>query len=94
MRWNQVPDRTKTGIRRWSLFLVAAVLVGASCGKDQPPDDLDYLAWEVCRQVRVEGMTADEVSGILVDATRHGAVMDRIEAECGEDIAAVYRDSG
>jgi len=94
MRWNQVPDRTKTGIRRWALFLLAAVLVGASCGTDQPPDDLDYLAWEVCRQVRVEGMTADEVSGILVDATRHGAVMDRIEAECGEDIAAVYRDSG
>ena len=39
-------------------------------------------------------MTADEVSGILVDATRHGAVMERIEVECGDDIAAVYRDGG
>ncbi len=71
-----------------------ALLVSASCGDEQPPDDLDYLAWEVCRQVRIEGMTADKVSGILVDATRHGAVMGRIEAECGDDIAAVYRDSG
>ena len=94
MRWKRVPDRTKAGLRRWSLVLVGAVLVGASCGQEQPRDDLDYLAWEVCRQVRVEGMTADEVSGILVDATRHGAVMDRIEAECGDEIAAVYRDNG
>ena len=71
-----------------------AVLVGASCGNEQPRDDLDYLAWEVCRQVRIESMTADDVSGILVDATRHGAVMERIEAECGDEIAAVYRDNG
>lgn len=69
-------------------------LIGASCGSEPPPDDLDYLAWEVCRQVRIEGMTADQVSGILVDATRHGAVMDRIEEECGEDIAAVFREDG
>ena len=55
---------------------------------------MDYLVWEVCRQVRIEGITAGEVSGILVDATRHGAVMDRIEAECGDEIAAVYRDNG
>ena len=88
------PGSTETGVRRWSLFLTVAMLVGASCGQEQPRDDLDYLVWEVCRQVRIEGMTADEVSGILVDATRHGAVMDRIEAECGADIAAVYRDNG
>ncbi|MDE0137769.1 MAG: hypothetical protein OXM57_01855 [bacterium] len=81
-------------MRRWSLFLIVAVLVGTSCGEKQPRDDLDYLVWEVCRQVRIEGMTADEVSGILIDATRHGAVMDRIEVECGAEIAAVYRDSG
>ena len=76
------------------MFLMMALLFGASCGDEQPPDDFDYLVREVCRQVRIEGMTADEVSGILVDATRHGAVMDLIEAECGADIAAVYRDSG
>ena len=93
MRWNPVPGRTETSLRRWSLLLITAVLVGA-CGSEPPPDDLDYLAWEVCRQVRIEGVTADEVNGILIDATRHGAVMDRIEAECGEDIAAVFRDSG
>ncbi|MXY75488.1 MAG: hypothetical protein F4Y40_00130 [Acidimicrobiia bacterium] len=94
MRWNRIRGRANTGLRRWSLFLTVAVLVGASCGNEQPRDDLDYLAWEVCRQVRTEGMTADDVSGILVDATRHGAVMDRIEAECGDEIAAVYRDDG
>lgn len=94
MRWNRVFGRTEAGLRRWSLILIMAVLVSASCGKEQPRDDLDYLVWEVCRQVRIEGMTADEVSGILVDATRHGAVMDRIEAECGDDIAAVFRDNG
>lgn len=94
MRWNRASGRTRTSLRGWCLFLMMAFLFGASCADEQPPDDLDYLAWEVCRQVRIEGMTADEVSGILVDATRHGAVMGRIEAECGDDIAAVYRDSG
>lgn len=73
--------------------LAMVALLGAACASEPPPDDLDYLVWEVCRQVRVEGKTADEVSGILIDATRHGAVMDRIEAECGDEIAAVYRDS-
>ena len=94
MRWSRVSDRTGAGLRGWCLFLMMAALACSSCGKEQPPDDLDYLAWEVCRQVRIEGKTADEVSGILVDATRHGAVMDRIEEECGDDIAAVYRDNG
>ena len=94
MRWSRVCGRTGTSLRRRSLLLMMAVLLSASCGNQQPPDDLDYLVWEVCRQVRIEGMTEDEVSGILVDATRHGAVMDLIEAECGNDIAAVYRDSG
>lgn len=94
MRWSRACGRMGMSLRRWSLFLLLAVLVGAACGEEQPPDDLDYLAWEVCRQVRIEGVTADEVSGILVDATRHGAVMDRIEAECGKEIAAVFEDSG
>lgn len=94
MPWNRVPGSTETGLRLWSLLLTVAVLVGASCAKQQPRDDLDYLVWEVCRQVRIEGMTADDVSGILIDATRHGAVMDRIEAECGKEIAAVYQDNG
>ena len=80
------------GAWRRFLCLVMVSLLGASCGNGPPPDDLDYLVWEVCRQVRIEGTTADEVGGILVDATRHGAVMDRIEAECGDEIAAVYRD--
>ena len=94
MRWSRVCGRTGIRLRRWPLFLIVAALACASCGSEQPPDDLDYLVWEVCRQVRIEGKTADEVSGILVDATRHGAVMDRIEEECGDDIAAVYRDNG
>ena len=88
-------DAVRVGMRRRFLVLVTvSLLLGASCGNEQPRDDLDYLAWEVCRQVRTEGMTADDVSGILVDATRHGAVMDRIEAECGDEIAAIYRDDG
>ena len=86
-------DRIGTSLRRWTLLLMSVVLMGISCGGEQPRDDLEYLTWEVCRQVRIDGMTADEVSGILIDATRHGAVMDRIEAECGDEIAAVYRDS-
>lgn len=94
MRWDRVSDRTGAGLRGWCLFLMMAALACSSCGKEQLPDDLDYLVWEVCRQVRIEGKTADEVSGILVDATRHGAVMDRIGEECGDDIAAVYRDNG
>ncbi len=86
-------DRIGTSLRRWTLFLMLVALMGTSCGREQPRDDLEYLTWEVCRQVRIEGMTADQVSGILIDATRHGAVMDWIEAECGDEIAAVYRDS-
>jgi len=86
-------DRIGTSLRRGTLLLMLVVLMGTSCGGEQPRDDLEYLTWEVCRQVRIEGMTADQVSGILIDATRHGAVMDRIEAECGDEIAAVYRDS-
>ena len=87
-------DRIRARSRHRFLTLALAALLSVSCGRTPAPDDLDYLVWEVCRQVRVEGMTADEVSGILVDATRHGAVMDRIEAECGDEIAAVFRDSG
>ena len=68
------------------------MVVGASCGEGRPRDDLDYLAWEVCRQVRTPGVTADKVSGILTDATRHGPVLDHIQAECGDEIAAVYGD--
>ncbi len=86
-------DRIGTSLRRWTLLLMLVVLMGTSCGRQQPQDDLEYLTCEVCRQVTIEGMTADQVSGILIDATRHGAVMDRIEAECGDEIAAVYRDS-
>lgn len=80
--------------RTGALVLVASILVvavvGISCRDDRLTDDLDYLVWEVCRQVRTAGVTADEVSGILHDATRHGAVMDRIEDECGDDIASVF----
>ena len=87
------PAGTVKGAWRRFLCVAMVALLGVSCGTDPPPDDLDYLVWEVCRQVRIEGQTADDVSGILVDASRHGAVMDRIEAECGDEIAAVYRDS-
>ena len=87
-------DAVRVAMRHRFPVLAMAALLGVTCANQPPPDDLDYLAWEVCRQVRIEGMTADEVSGILVDATRHGAVMDRIEAECGDEIAAVYQDNG
>ncbi len=69
------------------------MLVSCTAGGDVDDDavsDLEYLTWEVCRQVRSEGMTADRVSGILVDALRHGEVMERIEADCGEEIAAFF----
>ncbi len=46
--------------------------------------------WEVCRQVRTDTVTAHQVGGILHDASRHGAVMDDIEAECGKEIATVF----
>ena len=84
----------RTALARRFVCLVMIGLVGISCGGEPPRDDLDYLVWEVCRQVRVEGTTADEVSGILTDASRHGAVMDRIEAECGDEIAAVFSGLG
>ena len=73
--------------------MLIVALSATACRSEPPIDDLDYLVWEVCRQVRAEGVTADRVSGILHDATRHGAIMDLIEAECGEDIAAVYARS-
>ena len=83
-----------TSRRSGALLLIASLLLamvlGLSCGNEQPADDLDYLVREVCRQVTVEGMTADRVSGILHDASRHGAVMKQIDAECGDDIAAVF----
>jgi len=79
---------------RWGaaavLLLVAALLWVTLQGDGKPEDDLDYLVKEVCSQVRLEGMTSDRLSGILVDATRHGAVMSRIEAECGDTITSIY----
>lgn len=77
-------------IRLWVVLVVMVVLLASSCRSEEPRSDLEYLVWEVCRQIRAEGMTADHVSGILHDASRHEAVMESIEAECGEDIAAVY----
>lgn len=75
---------------RAAALLILASLILGSCGDSAPPDDIEYLVWEVCRQIRVEGVTAAQVSGILQDATRHGPVMDDIEAECGEEIASVF----
>lgn len=80
--------------------LPAAVSACVACGGGRPPadepplgaDDLEYLVWEVCRQVRSPNPTPDRVSGILRDAARHGAVMDAIEAECGEEIAVVFSE--
>ena len=73
-------------------LMVMAALLGSSCRSEEPSSDLEYLVWEVCRQIRVEGVTADQVAGILHDATRHGPVMELIEAECGDDITRVYGD--
>lgn len=77
-------------VRRWVVLMVMATLLVTSCGSEEPRDDLEYLVWEVCRQIRVEGVTPGQVDGILHDASRHGAVMERIEAECGDDIARIY----
>ncbi|MYF26073.1 MAG: hypothetical protein F4211_01815 [Acidimicrobiia bacterium] len=74
------------------LLLVAGLLWVNFFGGSEPTDDLDYLVWEVCSQVNQEGMTADRLSDILVDATRHGAIMSQIEAECGDTIASIYRN--
>lgn len=74
-----------------TLIVMVAVLTG-SCRSEEPRSDLEYLVWEVCRQIRAEGITADHVSGILHDASRHGAVMESIKAECGKDIARIYAD--
>ena len=70
------------------------VLLLAGCGgggEDGPsPDDVRYLVWETCRQLRSEGATAEQAAGILQDAARHGAVIDDIEAECGPAISAFF----
>jgi len=71
-------------------LLVTAALLGTSCRSEEPRSDLEYLVWEVCRQIRLEGVTPDQVDGILHDASRHGAVMELIEAECADDIASIY----
>lgn len=81
---------TRSRIRLLLTLIVTVALLASSCGSEEPQDDLEYLVWEVCRQIRVEGVTADQVSGILHDAARHGAVMGLIEAECGDEIASVY----
>lgn len=75
-------------IRMALLALVALLLI--ACAREEQRDDLDYLVWEVCRQIEVEGITAEQVGGILHDASRHGPVMDAIEAECGEWIASAF----
>ena len=79
-------------VRTWAAILMLVTLLLFSCGDQEHRDDLEYLVWEVCRQVRIEGMTAGQVSGILHDAARHGAVMDDIEAECGEEVASVFSE--
>ena len=85
--------------RRAAAVLSAAVLSCAACGGGHPPadeppggGDLEYLVWEVCRQVRSPNATPGLVSGILQDASRHGPVMDAIEAECGQEIAAAFSE--
>ena len=82
------PRRVGARLLVGSILLIA--IFGASCRNEQPTDDLDYLVWEVCRQATATGVTAYEVAGILQDASRHGAVMDRIKDECGDEIAAVF----
>ena len=59
-------------------------------GGRSSPDDVRYLVWETCRRLRSEGATAEQATGILQDAARHGAVIDDIEAECGPAISALF----
>ena len=90
--------RSRIRRRAAALLLAAGALAGGACGGGRPPageppaDDLGYLVWEVCRQVRSPDATPGRVAGILQDAARHGAVMDAIEAECGVEIAAVFSE--
>jgi len=83
-------ERRAATVRILAAFMAMLAFGGSSCSTEEPRSDLEYLVWEVCRQVRTEGMTPDQVSGILHDASRHGAVMEMIETECGQDIAAIY----
>lgn len=71
--------------------LTVLLLAGCGGGDDVPSaDDVRYLVWETCRQLRSEGATAEQAAGILQDAARHGAVIDAIEAECGPAISALF----
>lgn len=90
--YSMVGKSARSGTRWLVTLLVTAALLGTSCRSEEPGSDLEYLVWEVCRQVRLEGVTPDQVDGILHDASRHGAVMELIEAECGDDIARIYTD--
>lgn len=71
--------------------LAALLLAGCGGGEDGPsPDDVRYLVWETCRQLRAEDATAEQAARILADAARHGAVIDAIQAECGPAISALF----
>lgn len=71
--------------------MTALLLAGCGGGEDGPsPDDVRYLVWETCRQLRAEGATAERAAGVLQDAARHGAVIDAIQAECGPAISALF----
>jgi len=85
-----VQRTNESRVRLWAVLMVMTALLTVSCRSAEPRSDLEYLVWEVCRQIRAEGVTADQVAGILHDATRHGPVMELIEAECGDDITDIY----
>ena len=87
---------TRTGGRRVLAAMAAAAVLATGCdgGKEGPsPDDLRYLAWEACRQLRNEGVTPERAAGILADVARHDSALEAVEAECGPEITAIFTPS-
>ena len=82
---------TGTGRLIPAAAMTALLLAGCGGGEDGPsPDDVQYLVWETCRQLRSEDATAEQAAGMLQDAARHGAVIGAIQAECGPAISALF----
>lgn len=80
------------GRRRALAAVAAAALLAAGCGGGEgpAPDDLRYLVWETCRQLRNEGVTPERAAGILADAARHDAAIEAVQSECGPEISAIF----
>lgn len=84
------------GGRRALAAAAAAAILAAGCGggdEGPSPDDLRYLVWETCRQLRNERTTPERAAGILFDAARHDSAIEAVQAECGPEISAIFADA-